>query len=116
MEELPRNVQMAIEDSIPYPARDVRMACGLVLVLIDPDHYLTDPEYKKQRKTVSPALRNLWAFGEDGRKVWEAEMPEPDDYYYEILQSPALAADSFSGYTCELDPTDGRILCRTFHK
>ena len=112
MEELIRNVHTAI----PYPAREVRIAFGLVLVLIDPDHYLTDPAYKKQRESASFALRNLWAFSEQGRKVWEAEMPEPNDYYYEILQSPALAAASFSGYTCELDPADGRILQRTFHK
>jgi hypothetical protein len=116
MEEVPRNVQIAIEASIPYLAREVKIAFGLVLVLIDPDRYLTDPAYKKQRKTGSSALRNLWAFSEQGRKVWEAEMPEPNDYYHEILQSPALAAASFSGYTCELDPADGRILHRTFHK
>ena len=116
MDDLPRNVRRAIEDSIPYPARDVRIACGLVLVLMDPDLYLTNPAYEKRRKTGSPALRNLWAFNELGRKVWEAEMPEPNDYYFQILASPALAADSFSGYTCELDRVDGRILRRTFHK
>ena len=55
MEELIRNVHTAI----PYPAREVRIAFGLVLVLIDPDHYLTDPAYKKQRESASFAHFHL---------------------------------------------------------
>ena len=106
----------SIEDALPYRASDVRIASSLVLVLLDAEHYLSDPAYKKQRSSGTPALRNLWAFNSSGTKIWEAELPETNDYYYEIAALTPLTVRSFSGNTCELDPRNGRILRRTFNK
>ncbi len=117
MEALNTENLQRIEDVLPYRAGEIRYALsGLILVLLDAEHYLSDPEYRKQRSAGRPALRNLWAFNSSGTKIWEAEMPEPNDYYYEIVGLTPLTLRSFSGNTCELDPVDGRILRRTFHK
>lgn len=105
-----------IEAALPYRAGDVRTAPGLVLVMLDAEHYLGDPKYRKQRSAGAPAIRNLWAFDPSGRKIWEAEMPEPTDYYHEIASVDPLTVRSFSGYTSVLDPGDGRILRRTYDK
>jgi hypothetical protein len=102
--------------ALPYRARETRRLPGLVLCLLDPDHYLADPGYVARRKAGAPALRNLWAFDDSGRKLWEAELPEAGDYYYEIVSLDPLTVRSYSGYTCELGVTDGSIADKTFCK
>lgn len=106
----------AIQEALPYPARETRSCLGLTLVLLDPDQYLPDTDYTEKRSAGMPALRNLWAFDSRGLKTWEADLPEPVDYYYEIVSISPLTVRSFSGYTCELDPSDGRIVRKTFGK
>jgi hypothetical protein len=101
---------------LPYKARLVASSDGLTLVLLDPDIYLADPHYVARRKAGESALRNLWAFDRDGNKLWEAELPESNDYYHEFKATPQLTAMSFSGYSCELDTRDGSIISRVFHK
>ena len=101
---------------LPYRTSQLLQADGLTLVLLDPDDYLADANYIAMRKAGAPALRNLWAFDRDGNKLWEAEMPETNDYYYAIDQGSRPTARSFSGYTCELDPRDGQIVSRVYHK
>jgi hypothetical protein len=86
------------------------------LVLLDADHYLGDPRYRTNRRAGLPALRNLWAFDSHGKKVWEAELPESNDYYYEIVDVSPLTVRSFSGYTCELEIRDGTITSKDFQK
>ena len=103
-------------DTLPYPERDARRVGDLTLVILDPDAYLADAEYVAAHRAGRPALRNLWAFDSSGRKVWEAEMPEPSDYYYEFTSDDAIVAASFSGFTCEISPNDGSIIKRVFHK
>ena len=102
--------------SVPYKVRQLFGWEDLTLVLLDPDDYLADPHYVAQRKSGAPALRNLWAFDRDGNKLWEAELPETNDYFYEIGEAARLTALSFSGYACELDKRDGSIVSRVFHK
>jgi hypothetical protein len=101
---------------LPYRARSVLECSGVTVVLIDPDHYLADPEYRIRKDAGAPALRNLWAFDAAGQKLWEAELPESNDYFYEVVAVTPLTANAFSGYTCELDPLQGRIVRRTYTK
>ncbi len=100
----------------PYVVRDSRELEGMSLVLLDPDDYLRDPEYKRFRREGGPALHNLWAFDASGRKLWEAEFPEANDYYYEIVGTSPLVVRSYSGFTCELDRLDGKIMAKSFQK
>ncbi len=88
----------------------------IVLVLIDPDSYLNDPNYRKSRRAGSPAVRNLRAFSPDGAMLWEAEMPELADYYYRIVSLDPIEVDSFSGYRCEIDWQTGCIVSKRFMK
>jgi hypothetical protein len=102
--------------ALPTAPRDIRMIGDLIVVLLDPDVYLAEPSYQDARRAGGPALRNLQAFSLAGEKIWEAEMPEAADYYYEITSDAPIAALSFSGYRCELDAANGRITDREFLK
>ena len=108
--------QSTIERSLPYPAHQVVIDEGLVIALIDPEAYVGDANYRARRRNGMPALRNLWAFDQSSRKLWEAELPEAVDYYVEITTLSPLTVKSFSGYTCEIDPANGRIVRHTYHK
>lgn len=89
---------------------------SLVLVLIDPDSYLRDPEYIKKRRAGLPAIRNLRAYGRDGIALWNAELPEVADYYHRIHSVEPLDVDSFSSFRCRIDARTGRITSKQFLK
>jgi hypothetical protein len=91
-------------------------ADDLLLVLLDPDSYLQDPEYRKQRRAGAPAVHNLRAFSFTGTALWEAEMPEDADYYHRIVSTDPIEADSFSSFRCRIDSRNGRILSKQFLK
>ena len=89
----------------------------LVLVVLDPDEYLADSVYRNACKSGMPALRNLQAFSrKSGNKIWEAELPEPVDYYYELVSTDPIQALSYSGFRCEIDDVDGHIKSKQFLK
>jgi hypothetical protein len=99
-----------------YPVRDAFELDGRVIVLLDPDEYLEDPDYPKERRRGDNALRNLRAYSNSGELLWEAEFPEPADYYYKIVSRSPLWAMSFSSFRCRIDPESGRILETQFLK
>jgi hypothetical protein len=92
-----------------WPVLDAIEQDDKVFVLLDPDSYLLDPNYKKMRRQGVPAIKNLLAFDKTGVKLWEAEFPETSDYYYRFSSSSPLIVNSFSSYRCEIDTTNGSI-------
>jgi hypothetical protein len=102
--------------AMPWPVLDALEQGDKVFVLFDPDSYLLDPNYKKMRKQGAPAIRNLIALTKTGVILWEAEMPDPADYYYRIESRKPLVALSFSSYRCEIDLQSGRITGKQFLK
>jgi hypothetical protein len=102
--------------ALPWPPMTVDAAEDRTLVLLDPDVYLIDSEYKLQRRSGAPAIRNLWAFDNLGHKLWEAEFPEANDYYYKLASIKPLVALSFSSWRCTLSLTTGQILSKEFLK
>lgn len=75
---------------------DARANSSLVLVPIDPDSYLKDPDYRRKRRAGLPAVRNLQVFSFSGTKLWDADMPEEADYYYKIVSVDPIEVASFS--------------------
>jgi hypothetical protein len=102
--------------SLPYDIREAFALGEQVVVLIDPNAYLNDPSYGKDRRRGHDPIRNLLAFSADGKKIWEAEFPGKADYYYRIHTRQPLSVYSFSSYLCEIDPRNGKILHKTFLK
>lgn len=102
--------------SLPWPALEVVAADGMNFVLLDPDSYLQDAEYRAARRAGAPAIKNLWAFTPKGEKLWEAELPESSDYYYKIVSVAPLVALSFSSWRCVLIPATGNIQEKQFLK
>lgn len=102
--------------TVEYPVRDAFELDDAVIVLLDPHEYLQDPAYPRERRRGEDALRNLRAYSRAGDLLWEAEFPEPADYYYQIVSRSPLVALSFSSYRCRLDPATGRILEAVFVK
>lgn len=101
---------------LAWPVLDAIEEGNRVFVLLDPDSYLLDPNYKRVRRQGAPAIRNLVALMKNGTKLWEAELPEPSDYYYRISSSKPLVANSFSSYRCEISPDTGAIMKKEFLK
>lgn len=101
---------------LAWPVLDAIEEGARVFVLLDPDSYLLDPNYKKIRRHGAPAIRNLIALMKDGTKLWEAELPESSDYYYRFSSSRPLIVNSFSSYRCEISPDNGAILRKEFLK
>ena len=97
---------------LPWPIRQTMEHQGKVFVLLDPDAYLASPGYDK----TQPSPRNLWAFDMDGRKIWEAELPEGSDYYYRVTSANPLVANSFSSHICTIDSGSGAVLQAQFVK
>jgi hypothetical protein len=87
-----------------------------IIVLLDPDSYLGDPTYGKDRRRGSNPVRNLRAYSRSGQLLWEADFPEPADYYYRLVSSVPLVALSFSSYECAIDPETGRLISKKFLK
>jgi hypothetical protein len=102
--------------NVGLPVLEAQVTPGLVLVLIDPDSYLRDPNYRRQRRSGRPAIRNLRAFSLSGTLLWEAEMPEDADYYHRIVSLVPIDVDSFSSYRCRIDPRTGKIVSKQFMK
>ncbi len=99
-----------------YPVKNAFWTEGRVIVLLDPDAFLTDPAYGKDRRRGDDAIRNLCALTRDGTLLWQAELPETVDYYYQVESRSPLTVLSFSSYRCEIDPTDGHIASKQFLK
>ena len=99
-----------------WPILDLAEHDQKVFVLLDPDAYLLDPNYKASRRAGSAAIRNLLALSRTGEPLWEAELPEPSDYYYKLTSAAPLTVLSLSSYRCEIDATDGRIVHKEFFK
>nr|WP_295891846.1 hypothetical protein [uncultured Devosia sp.] len=87
-----------------------------VVVLLNPDDYLTDPTYRERRRAGAPAIKNLVAYSYDGRLIWEAEFPDDVDYYYRIHSRRPLRAYCFSSHLCEIDLSNGEIVEKKFFK
>lgn len=106
----------AVSVALPFHARTIRRNGNLVLVLLDPDHYLNEASYKAAQRSGDPPLRNLIAFDQHGNQLWGAELPETPDYYYQIEDGLPIRALSYSGYRCAIDESNGRIIRREFLK
>lgn len=100
----------------PCRVKDAFQCAGSTIVLLDPDAYLKDPDYPKERRRGESPLRNLRAYSSSGELLWEAEFPEQADYYYRIVSRSPLVALSFSSYRCRIDPATGRIIEAQFLK
>jgi len=112
-----RNVTVAATSlALDYGVRDAFDLDGRVIVLIDPDAYLHDPEHEQARRRGDNPIRNLRAYAADGELLWEAEFPEAVDYYYRIVSRQPLVVLSFSSYRCRIDPETGRITEAEFTK
>ena len=101
---------------MPYEIRDAFALDAMVIVLLDPNSYLNDPAYGKERRRGVNPLRNLLALDGNGAVLWEAEFAEAVDYYYRVVSTAPLVALSFSSYRCEIDPGTGRIVRKEFFK
>jgi hypothetical protein len=101
---------------LPWPVLAAVEHGEKTFVLLDPDVYLVDPQYKALHARGVPALRNLLAIGEGGEILWEGNLPEAADYYYKITSVAPLTVSSFSSYSCEIDPNSGKIIRRVFFK
>jgi len=99
-----------------YPVKEAFALTEAVCVLLEPDAYLSDAAYPKERRRGKGALRNLRAYSPTGALLWEAEFPEQADYYYRIVSREPLVALSFSSYRCRIDPASGRIVEAEFMK
>lgn len=102
--------------SVGSPILDAQAGPGMVLVLINPDSYLKDPDYRRKRRAGLDAVRNLQAFSLSGVKLWDAEMPEDADYYYKIVNTDPIEVDSFSSFRCRIDSRTGKIISKRFMK
>jgi len=100
----------------PWPVLEALDDGQRVIVLLDPDSYLADPAYRAKRRAGAPPNRNLLGFSYDGQLLWEAEFPSDVDYYYRVSSVHPLRANSFSSFSCEIDPATGRILRKDFYK
>jgi len=102
--------------SMQYEIRDAFILGEKIIVLIDPNSYLGDPMYSKERRRGVNSFKNLFAISFDGEKLWEAEYPEKVDYFYKIISREPLIVSSFSSFRCEINPKTGSILNQIFLK
>lgn len=113
------DLELRIGDCVivmPWPVMDAFDDGHRIIVLLNPDAYLTDPSYKTQRRSGMPPNKNLLAYSYDGHLLWEAELPSDADYYYRISSRQPLRANSFSSFRCEIDPSNGKIIRKDFFK
>ena len=97
---------------LPFRVLSSREDAGVLLVLLDPDEYVSSPGYRDQRRGGAPALKNLRAFTIEGRALWEAELPESADYFYRIESVNPLTVLSFSSHRCTIDRETGKLLAK----
>lgn len=100
----------------PWPILEAFDDGDRVIVLLDPDAYISDPTYKTRRRAGMAAVRNLLAYSHQGAALWEADFPEGNDYYGPIWSRSPLVVHSFSSFRCEIDSTNGNIISRQFFK
>jgi hypothetical protein len=101
---------------LEYAVRDAFELDGRIIVLLDPDAYLKDPAYGKERRRGDGALRNLRALSMSGQPLWEARFPEAADYYYKVVERRPLTVLSFSSFRCVIDTVTGQIISKEFCK
>ncbi len=102
--------------SLQYAIRDAFVLDDKIIVLLDPDSYLTAPTYRQEQRRGERSVQNLLAISNNGQLLWEAEFPEKADYYYRVVSRQPLTALSFSSYRCEIDPRTGKIIAKQFLK
>ncbi|MDP2392277.1 MAG: hypothetical protein U1E09_05065 [Methylococcales bacterium] len=101
---------------LPYEIRDAFILQGKIVVLADPNSFLNDPSYCKERRRGINPFKNLLALSFDGSIIWEAEFPENVDYYYSISSKQPLVVNSFSSFKCNIDIDTGEIIAKQFYK
>ena len=101
---------------LDWPVLEVAETRDKVFVLLDPDAYLGDASYKYSLRNGGPAIRNLVAISRDCQRLWEGELPEGRDYYYQFSSTEPLQVNSFSSFLCEIDPESRKILAKEFLK
>jgi hypothetical protein len=106
--------QLAVK--LRWPILDARAVEGKVIVLLDPDAYITAPEEKLRIRSGGQSIRNLLALSSTGELLWEAELPDRVDYYYMISSLDPIVANSFSSYRCVINPASGQIARKEFYK
>lgn len=97
-------------------SKDGQTCSSIVLILIDPDSHLADPEYRRKRRAGLIAFSNSRAFSRAGEEIWAAEMPAPADYCSSIVRTDPIEVPSFPACRCRLDVRTGRLLAREFMK
>lgn len=102
--------------TMPYEIREAFGLDEIAIVLLDPNAYLNDPTYGKERRRGVNPLHNLFGIDNSGRVLWEAEFAEAVDYYYRVASRSPLVALSFSSFRCEIDPFTGKIVKKQFFK
>ena len=102
--------------SMPWVVLDAVEEGGKIFILLDPNSYLLNSDYKKQRRKGLPAIKNLLAVDKTGLKLWEAELPTTSDYYYKFNSISPLIVNSFSSFRCEIDTENGEIKNMEFLK
>lgn len=101
---------------MPYEIREAFALGEIVIVLLDPNAYLKDPTYDKERRRGNNPQHNLLGLDGNGKVLWEAEFAEPVDYYYRVASRSPLVVLSFSSFRCEIDPHTGKIVQKEFFK
>jgi len=101
---------------MPHSIIDAAEVGERIYVLFDPNAFIKDPKYKDIFAPGAPSIRNLVAVTKEGSILWEAEFPQPSDYYYNFSSVEPLLVNSFSSYRCEIDPSDGKIVRKVFFK
>ncbi|MFC1560735.1 hypothetical protein ACFL3W_02210 [Pseudomonadota bacterium] len=91
-----------------YPIKDAFELSGVIVVFLDPDANLGKAEQ----------YRNLLGFDQQGKKLWEAELPtsKSSDVYWRIKKKSPLIVSSFSSYECWIDESTGKIKFSEFYK
>jgi hypothetical protein len=90
---------------LEHPIQDAFRDGDRTVVLFDPD-------------SAPGAFANLICLGRDGKRLWQADLPERGraDVYYRISSRRPLVVNSFSSYKCEIDRATGRIIGKEFMK
>jgi hypothetical protein len=114
-----KDSRLIIDDvtiSLAWPVLAATDSGTKVFVLLNPDSYLASSKYKEGRRQGKSAIHNLIAVSRQGKKIWEAELPEAADYYYSFSSVFPLTVNSFSSFRCEIDPENGSIVRKEFFK